>query len=52
MNLTTAKQKLLDAALIWHASTILSGQRPTRADRSLHQAACKCLKAMANGRKR
>lgn len=52
MKLSTAKKKLLDAALVWHAAKILAGERATRVDRDLHKAACKCLQAMATGRKR
>jgi hypothetical protein len=52
MTLRQHQQKLLDAAIIWHAATVLSGQRPSKADAYLHKIACRYLRAKATGRKR
>lgn len=52
MTTTQAKAKLLDAAQAWHASTVLSGQRATSADRDLRRAVCLFLKAKTTARKR
>lgn len=52
MTTTQAKLKLLDAAQAWHASTVLTGQRITSADRDLRRAVCRFLKAKSSPRKR
>lgn len=52
MTTKQATAKLLDAVVMWHAATVLSGQRPTRADAFLHRAACKFLRAKSSQRKR
>ncbi len=52
MTTKQASAKLLDAALAWHASTVLSGQRPTTADLAMRRAVCRFLKAKSSPRKR
>lgn len=52
MTTKQATMKLLDAALAWHASTMLSGQRATTADVDLRRAVCRYVKVKSTPRKR
>lgn len=48
----TRATKLIDTVMVWHAATVLSGQRASPADRELHRAVCRYIKAPADRERR